>query len=233
MNPKYLQASLSDVEEMYLLHAYRVSVSQSLREHPDHTVEAIKNVIEYIIKYEVMIPEKYETMPHDLRRHAVPAHMFLKEKYLPNGAFDKLKARLVAGGNWQAEGTYGDTSSLQLIQLRLTLINIMTVYELKCEAIDISCAFLSTPVLPDDKQQYVKLVTEVARLRIRLYPEYAGYLHEDVHMKQEHTSSSSPLTLMTSSSLHPARRTSSVSVNYSELNGTSAYKKAMRYPTLV
>jgi len=110
INPKYLQASLSDVEEMYLLHAYRVSVSQSLREHPDHTVEAIKNEIEYMIKYEVMIPEKYETIPHDLRRQAVPAHMFLKEKYLPDGAFDKLKARLVAGGNWQAEGTYGDTS---------------------------------------------------------------------------------------------------------------------------
>ncbi|CAK9253526.1 unnamed protein product [Sphagnum jensenii] len=90
MNPKYLQASLSDVEEMYLLHAYLESVSQFLRQHPDHTVEAIKNEIEYMVKYKVIIPEKYETIAHDFRRHAVPAHMFLKEKYLPNGAFDKL-----------------------------------------------------------------------------------------------------------------------------------------------
>jgi hypothetical protein len=35
--------------------------------------------------------------------------MFLIEKYLPNGNFDKLKARLVAGG--RSEYTSKDTSS--------------------------------------------------------------------------------------------------------------------------
>ncbi len=63
----------------------------------------------------------------------------------------------------------------------------MTVYDLECEAIDISGAFLSTPVLPSDKQQYVKLVPEVAQLWIRLYPEHRKYLHRDgyIYMKLE------------------------------------------------
>jgi hypothetical protein len=146
-------------------------------------MEAVKNEIDYMIKYRVMIPEMYETIREDLRRSAVPAHMFLKAKYLPNGVFDKLKARLVAGGNRQMEGTYGETSSPTVNPITVnTLINIMTVYDLECEVIDISGAFLSTPVLPGDAEQYIKLVPEVAQLWVQLYPEYAEYIHKDGYM---------------------------------------------------
>ena len=36
--------------------------------------------------------------------------MFLKDKYLASGAFQKFKARLVAGGNQQDKGFYEDLS---------------------------------------------------------------------------------------------------------------------------
>jgi hypothetical protein len=189
VNPRYMHASMINVAEQCHLYAYRTTVAQSMREYPNHTIEAIKNEIDYMIKYRVMIPEMYdESIREDLRRSAVPAHMFLKSKFLPNGSFDKLKARLVAGGNWQTEGTYGDTASPTVNPITVnTLINIMTVYDLECEAIDISGAFLSTPVLPSDKQQYVKLVPEVAQLWIRLYPEHRNYLHRDgyIYMRLE------------------------------------------------
>ena len=41
----------------------------------------------------------------------IRSQMFLKEKYLPTGAFEKLKARLVAGGNQQDKDLYDDISS--------------------------------------------------------------------------------------------------------------------------
>ncbi len=37
--------------------------------------------------------------------------MFLKHKYFADGRFDKIKARLVAGGQKQTEETYDQTAS--------------------------------------------------------------------------------------------------------------------------
>jgi hypothetical protein len=37
--------------------------------------------------------------------------MFLKAKHLPSGAFDKLKARLVAGGDQQDKSLYPNLSA--------------------------------------------------------------------------------------------------------------------------
>ncbi|CAM6001399.1 unnamed protein product [Sphagnum balticum] len=112
------------------------------------------------------------------------AHIFLKSKFLPNDSFDKLKARLVAGGNWQIEGTYGHTASPTVNPITVnTLINIMTVYDLACEAIDIN----GTTVLPSNKQQYVKLVLEVAQFWIRSYSEHRKYLHRDGYIYMRRT----------------------------------------------
>jgi hypothetical protein len=41
----------------------------------------------------------------------IRSHMFLKEKFLADGTFDKLKARLVAGGDMQDRNLYDDVSS--------------------------------------------------------------------------------------------------------------------------
>jgi hypothetical protein len=45
------------------------------------------------------------------RGRIIRSRMFLKEKYLPTGQFEKLKARLVPGGNQQDKDLYEDLSS--------------------------------------------------------------------------------------------------------------------------
>lgn len=47
----------------------------------------------------------------DIKDYLVPSKLFLKEKYKPNGNFDKLKSRLVAGGHMQDRELYPDKSS--------------------------------------------------------------------------------------------------------------------------
>ncbi len=49
-----------------------------------------------------MLPDMNKSISKDHRHSALPAHTFLKSKFPPNGPFNKLKARLGAGGNWQA-----------------------------------------------------------------------------------------------------------------------------------
>jgi hypothetical protein len=53
-------------------------------------------------------PGEQEIMAHsEQKMRLIRCHMFLKEKYLSTGVFDKLKARLVAGGNMQDRSNYG------------------------------------------------------------------------------------------------------------------------------
>ena len=55
--------------------------------------------------------------------------MFLKEKNLPNGDFQKIKARLVAGGDQQDKSLYSDTSSLTATLESTTMVIAVTAAE--------------------------------------------------------------------------------------------------------
>jgi hypothetical protein len=43
------------------------------------------------------------------RRRIIRSHTFFKEKYLPTGVFEKLKARFMAGGDGQDRSLYSES----------------------------------------------------------------------------------------------------------------------------
>jgi hypothetical protein len=47
----------------------------------------------------------------DAKDKIIRSHMFIKEKYNADGTFEKLKSRLVAGGDQQYRDLYDDVSS--------------------------------------------------------------------------------------------------------------------------
>ena len=49
---------------------------------------------------------KWEGLAEEQIASVIKSSMFLKEKYLASGVFDKPKARLVAGGNMQDRSVY-------------------------------------------------------------------------------------------------------------------------------
>ena len=57
------------------------------------------------------MPEDWRKLTAAEMRKVIRSKMFLKAKFLPDGAFDKLKARLVAGGHMQNRADYDDVSS--------------------------------------------------------------------------------------------------------------------------
>ena len=64
--------------------------------------------------------------------------MFLKDKYLASGAFERIKARLVAGGNQQDNELYHDLSSPTAATLSVLSIAALAASEgRKVVAIDI------------------------------------------------------------------------------------------------
>ena len=70
--------------------------------------------------------------------------MFLKEKYLPTGAFEKLKARLVAGGNQQDKDLYDDLSSPTVSTSVVMTVFAIAAYEKRnVSVVDITGAYLN------------------------------------------------------------------------------------------
>jgi hypothetical protein len=62
---------------------------------------ALNSIIEEVTKLPdmgVIVPEDWRKLSDAELRKVIRSKMFLKAKFLPDGAFDKLKARLVASG---------------------------------------------------------------------------------------------------------------------------------------
>ena len=72
---------------------------------------AINKELRQMVDKKVWRPVHWNSLTEQQRKKMIPSIMFLKEKYLPTGEFDKLKARFVAGGHKQDRMEYDDVSS--------------------------------------------------------------------------------------------------------------------------
>ena len=84
--------------------------------------------------------------------------MFLKDKYLASGEFERFKARLVAGGNQQDKGLYHDLSSPTVATSSVLSIAALAASEgRKVVAIDIGGAFLNADMAPTGVEVHMRL----------------------------------------------------------------------------
>jgi hypothetical protein len=88
--------------------ALQMSVKVAMRDRGAEATEAIKKEIKQLLQYKVFTGIKSLG-----RRSRKPLRckMFLRDKYFSGGAFEKFKARLVAGGHMQDKSLYDDLSS--------------------------------------------------------------------------------------------------------------------------
>jgi hypothetical protein len=106
-------------------------------------------------------------------------HLFLVEKFLADGRFDKMKARLVSHGNYQDRADFPDRSSptvaIQSVMMVLAAFaGQMDMYEV-CK-IDVKGAFVQTPM--EGELIYMKIGKDLASRIVALYPEYSKFIDE-------------------------------------------------------
>ena len=83
-------------------------------------------------------------------RKIIRSSMFIKEKYRADGTFEKLKARLVAGGHMQDRSDYGDVSSPVVSTLSVNILAALAAKEKRhVYTIDIGSAFLNADMSGD------------------------------------------------------------------------------------
>jgi len=112
--------------------------------------------------------------PKELKtRHPIKvirSSMFLKEKFTPTGEFDKLKARLVAGGHMQDRSLYDDISSPTVATTSVFMIAAIASSEKrKVATVDIGGAYLNAPM--KDSEVLMKLDPTLSTYMTDLYPQ--------------------------------------------------------------
>jgi hypothetical protein len=120
-----------------------------------------------MIKKGVFSPVSPDSLSADEKRNVIPSFIFLKQKYKPNGDMDKVKARLVGGGNYQDKTIFQDTSS------RTANINhIFIETTLAAAKGDIGAAYLNADMTDS---VYMMLDKKLADQFVRMYPEQRQY----------------------------------------------------------
>ena len=110
----------------------------------------------------------------------IRSSMFLKDKYLASDAFERFKARLVAGGNQQDKELYQDLSSPTAATSSVLSIAALAASEgRKVVAIDIGGAFLNADMAPTGVEVHMRLNRVMTSMLITLDPFYKRYQESD------------------------------------------------------
>lgn len=162
---------------------YRMSIGQAILEYGDPAEEAIRDELNKMIDLNVF------TAVHkrDTKGVTIPCSMFIKPKHHADGSFDKIKARMVAGGHRQDWSGEEECSSPTVSwETVLTFLATASRYRLYLYNTDIPAAYLQASRGSTLKPIYMKISQDIADKLIELKPEWTnfldnGNLHVQVH----------------------------------------------------
>jgi hypothetical protein len=139
------------------MHAYRLTIKKALKMNKEASRDSIMKELKQILDKEVWEALDKSLLTKSQLKKAIRSSMFLKEKFTASGEFDKLKARLVAGGDMQDKTLYGNLSSPTVAQETVMFVIAVAAIERRHLAtVDITGAYLEC-ILPDDDEVIMTL----------------------------------------------------------------------------
>ena len=157
-----------------------LSVKQALKKHGVNAREAIAAEFQQLNSRKVWRAiHSSKSASHSKHKKILPCSMFLKEKFNAHGVFEKLKARLVAGGHRTETSLYSssETSSPTVaFETLMLVLSIAAFEERDAEAIDFPGAYLYAIL---KEKQLMKIGPELADIAIHVNPELEKYQQQD------------------------------------------------------
>lgn len=161
--------------------ACRISMRQALKDpDPQRSAAARTALLEeltQLIESGTFDPKPFNSLSQEQRRRVIPSHMFFKDKFFADGRFQKLKARLVAGGNFVDTSLVGDISSWTVNPITvMMMLNLSALAQLRILTIDVKGAFL-IPDLSDSPTDltYVTIDKLLSDEIAKLKPSWTKY----------------------------------------------------------
>lgn len=170
------------VRKIVHLHSrvYRMTVKKAKDKHGHtRTYDTLRKEVAQMVSKDVWDPELWETLTYDEKRAVIASSIFLKEKFLADGSFDKLKARLVAGGHMQDRRVYSleETSSPTASTTAIFLVAAIAAKERRhVVTLDYSGAYLNAKM---HKTVRMLLDKDLAEVLCQVDPKYRRYLRAD------------------------------------------------------
>ena len=165
-----------DVDNLDGYSAFTISVRAALRDRRDEATPVIMAELKQMLDKRVWHGVHTSSLTPLQRSAIIRSSMFLKDKYLASGAFERFKARLVAGGNQQDKGLYDDLSSPTVATSSvLTIAAIAAAEGRKVIAIDIGGAFLNADMSPTGIDVHMRLDRVMSSMLIQLDPSYEKF----------------------------------------------------------
>ena len=156
--------------------ALTISVRDALRTRGDQAKEVILSELMQMIQKSVWTPVRTESLTEKERSGIIRSSMFLKEKFLANGEFEKLKARLVADGNMQDRTLYEDLSAPKASTCSVFGVLAIAAKQGRCTAvIDIGGAFLQAK-MTGEVAVYMRLDRLMTAMLTQLDASYESYV---------------------------------------------------------
>jgi hypothetical protein len=157
---------------------FRISVKQALMSsRSQESKEAIIDEIMNMLNYKVGHYVHGHDIPQSKRGNVIPCFMFLKHKTLPDGTYDKTKARMVGNGAGQKAHMYDMVSSSTVaLSSVFMLMNIASHHQCTLASFDIKGAFLHAEFGEKDEVTYIRIPKEIADLWVQQDPAAAEYV---------------------------------------------------------
>jgi len=157
-----------------------LTIKQAMSKLGHVATKAILKEMDQMISKNVFHPVLLDELSTKDRRSIICCSMFLKEKYKADGSFDKVKARLVAGGHQQDRTVYGDKLSSPTVAISsVFMISVIAAGERReVVTLDIPGAYLHAE-MPTDCAVHMRLNKYLSNIMIQLSSHYAKYLNDD------------------------------------------------------
>lgn len=155
---------------------FKVSVRDALRERGDDARSVINQELMQMITKRVWTPVHEDTLGIQDKQRIIRSSMFIREKFSATGSFEKLKARLVAGGNMQDKTLYEDLAAPTVATGSVFAVLSITAAENRNIAVvDIGGAFLNAS-MDTGVSVHMRLDATMTRMLTEMEPSYRTYV---------------------------------------------------------
>jgi hypothetical protein len=163
---------------------YMSKLDRAINETPK---AAIKSIVKELINvygggiHMSVVREKNLTMKQ--RKAIIRSMMFLKNKFLLSGELEKVKARLVALGNFQDRNLFGEN------ELNSPTVNLLSLFSMAAQAhregrsvrtVDIGGAYLHAPI--GDQEVFLKVDKLLTSILAKIDPSIKPFIDQKVDL---------------------------------------------------
>ena len=157
---------------------FQLSLRKAMKNTPESAIKAA--TLEVLQMYDKSVYQGvlWQDIPEQHRDKVIPSFMFLRDKFGADGAWEKLKARLVAGGNFQIRDPNDPNSSPTASTASIFALATLAAAEGRSVAtMDIGGAYLNADMSGDNV--YMKLDSRIAAINTIIDPAFKRFVRPD------------------------------------------------------